>query len=328
MAVDLTTGSYDEAGVFSKHNEAPKSIAKKSIEDNMGSLKSFQVVKILKECLSTKSIVVEGRFDGDDKPAIIVLEKTPFDIRDISQLFTSDSRLELKFWNNIYGNYHVYPQTGFNGISVQVIHPATESDFLKFVEVPLIMVNETKDLYESAVLPYFKSVSEKIQDCINNSNDEDKTIYNDSGESSSFVLLKDDVEKCFCTSTHFRAKAVVSQKDILSLRCLSAANLPFLIKLQKKCLEELSAKYEVPVSKIETYITYPPASFPFHVFFETVEKDSSIPVEKAHSLTTVISNLQLIPDYYQRITLTYSLPESDPLLQSINEHKTNSAGKE
>ncbi|GBN35562.1 m7GpppX diphosphatase [Araneus ventricosus] len=326
MAVDLTTGSYDESGVFNKHNEAPKSASKKSIEDDMGCLKTFQLVKVLKECLSTKSIVVEGRFAGDDRPAIIVIEKTPFDKRDISQLFTSDSRLELKFWNNIYGNYHVYPQTGFNGISMQVIHPATESDFLKFVEVPLVMVNENKDLYESAVLPYFKSISEKSQDYTNNSSDEDKILYKDSGASNSFVLLKDDVEKCLCTSTHFRAKAVASQKDLLSLRCLSAADLPFLIKLQKKCLEELSAKYEVPVSKIESYITYPPTSFPFHVFFETVEKDSSIPVEKAHSLTTVISNLQLIPDYYQRITLTYSLPESDPLLNSVNEHKICSTG--
>ncbi|CAL1271377.1 unnamed protein product [Larinioides sclopetarius] len=323
MAVDLTTGSYDKSGVFNKHNEAPKSTPKKSMEDNMVCLKNFQIIKVLKECLSTKSIVVEGRFAEDDKPAIIVIEKTPFDKRDISQLFTSDSRLELKFWNNIYGNYHVYPQTGFNGISVQVIHPATESDFLKFVEVPLVMINETKDLYESIVLPYFKVISEKSQDCTKNSSDEDKTLYKDSGESNSFVLLKDDLDKCLCTNTHFRAKAVVSQKDILSLRCLSAADIPFLIKLQKKCLEELSTKYEVPVSKIESYVPYPPTSFPLHVFFETVEKDSLIPVEKAHSLTTVISNLQLIPDYYQRITLTYSLPESDPLLKSINEHKTD-----
>ncbi|GFR17366.1 m7GpppX diphosphatase [Trichonephila clavata] len=321
MAVDLTTGTYDESGIFSKHNEIPKSVEKKTNDDVADSLKSFQVLKILKECLSTKSVVVEGRFVGDDRPAIIIVEKLPFDSRDISQLFTPDSRLELKFWNNIYGNYHVYPQNGFNGIGVQVIHPANENDFLKFVDIPLVMVNETKELYEAVTLPYFKRNLQKCQDITNITNNENK-IYNDQNENG-FVLLKDDLENCSCTNTHFRAKAIISQKELFSVRDLTAVDLPLLIKLRKKCLEELSTKYNVPTSKIESYITYPPTNFPLHVFFETVEKDSMIPTEKAHHLETIISNLQLIPDYYQRITLIYSLPENDTLLKSITEHENN-----
>ena len=34
---------------------------------------------------------------------------------------------------------------------------------------------------------------------------------------------------------------------------------------------------------------------------------------KAHFLSTVISNLELVPDYYQRATLTYYVPRDDPL---------------
>ncbi|GFS28955.1 m7GpppX diphosphatase [Nephila pilipes] len=322
MAVDLTTGTYDESGIFSKHNEAPKSVEKKTKEDIASSLKNFQVLKILKECLTTKSVVIEGRFNGDERSAIVIVEKLPFDMRDISQLFTSDSRLELKFWNNIYGNYHVYPQNGFNGIGVRVIHPASEDDFLKFVDIPLVMVSETKELYEAVTHPYFKTNSQKCKDVTNISSNENEVIYNDKKENS-FLLLKDDPENCSCTNTHFRSKAIISRKELLSIRDLTAIDLPLLINLQKKCLEELSVKYNVPTSKIESYVTYPPTNFPLHIFFETVEKDSMIPAEKAHHLETIISNLQLIPDYYQRITLTYSLPEKDTLLKSIMEHTRN-----
>lgn len=114
-AIDLTTGSYDESGIFSKYNDISKSSDNSTIAESLCSLKNFSVLKILKECSPTKSVVVEGRFAGDERPAIIVVEKMPFDTRDLSRLFTAESRLELKFRNSIYANYHVYLQSGFNG---------------------------------------------------------------------------------------------------------------------------------------------------------------------------------------------------------------------
>lgn len=114
MAVDLTTGSYDEEGVFSKHNET--SVSKKfNIHDTLCSLKNFRTARVIKECLHEKMLVVEGHFLGDDKPAIIVVEKSPFVASDLCSIFSADCRLELKFRNNIYANYHVYPPSGFNG---------------------------------------------------------------------------------------------------------------------------------------------------------------------------------------------------------------------
>lgn len=114
MAVDLTTGSYDEEGVFSKHNET--SVSKKfSLQDTFCSLKNFRTARVIKECHHEKMLVVEGHFLGDDKPAIIVIEKSPFVANDLSRIFNADCRLELKFRNNIYANYHVYPPSGFNG---------------------------------------------------------------------------------------------------------------------------------------------------------------------------------------------------------------------
>ncbi|GIY24513.1 hypothetical protein CDAR_619281 [Caerostris darwini] len=328
MAVDLTTGSYDESGIFNKHSEVSKPVEKKQTEESFGSLKNFKVLRILKENSATKSIVVEGRFTGDVRPAIIVVEKMPFDTRDLPQLFSSDSRLELKFWNNIYGNYHVYPQNGFNGISVQVIHPATESDFLRFIDIPILMVKESKDLYENVILPHIRVISKKYEDITTIKSTDPRILYSESNEISAFVLLKDEPENCYCSNTHFRAKAVISQKDLLSLRDLTVSHLPLLIKLQNKCLDQLSYKYGIPAAKIEAFIVYPPSTFPFHVFFETIEKDCKIPAEQAHHLQTVICNLQMMSDYYKKVTLIYSVPEKDPLLKGINDHETDTIDEE
>ncbi|KFM62970.1 hypothetical protein X975_18404, partial [Stegodyphus mimosarum] len=60
-------------------------------------------------------------------------------------------------------------------------------------------------------------------------------------------------------------------------------------------MEQLTSKYEVSPSRLECYVSYPPSSFPFHVFFETVQKDLPLPVTTTHYLETIISNLKLIP---------------------------------
>ena len=73
----------------------------------------------------------------------------------------------------------------------------------------------------------------------------------------------------------------------------------------------------MPESKFVCYVCYPPEHFPFHVLFETVEKDNPIPVEKAHNLESVIFNLKIIPDYYKKVTLTYSVSEKGNLLKKI-----------
>ncbi|KAG8200590.1 hypothetical protein JTE90_000660 [Oedothorax gibbosus] len=320
MAVDLTTGSYDESGIFSKYNDISKSSNDFPIPENLFSLKNFKILEILKECSSSKTVVVEGVFPGDDRLAIVVVEKMPFDTRDLSQLFTAESRLELKFRNSIYANYHVYLPSGFNGIGVQVIFPASENDYSKFIDVPVQMVTETPELYETIVKPYMIKESSQMEDLTSIASSDTRIIYNGL-RGDGFLLLKDDIERCLCTSTHFRAKAVVSQKEILSLRDLTSDHVSLLSKLRDKCMEELCKKYKVSASMVESYICYPPTAYPFQVVFETVEKDSSLKAEKAYHLETVIANLRLFPEYYQKVTLTYSLPEQDPLLQKFIEKR-------
>ncbi|XP_015914215.1 m7GpppX diphosphatase [Parasteatoda tepidariorum] len=316
MAVDLTTGSYDEEGIFNKHNAPSKSSEKITPVNDFCSLKNFRVLKVLKECSHKKTLVVEGRFVGDDRRAIIAIEKMPFDSRDLSRMFTSESRVELKFRNDIYAKYHVYPQNGFNGISIKVIHPANEKDFSKYVDEPVVMVCEMKILYDRIVAPHFKAMFQQQATIdVNSSN----LLFADSSEDTKFVLLKEEMNDCTCANNHVRGKAIIQKPDLLSLRDLTSSEIPLLKKVKKACLEKMSKEYKIPTSQLECYVHYPPQTFPFQIIFESVERHEKIPVGKVHDLDYIISSLQLKPDYYQTVTLSYFISEKDPLARKIKE---------
>jgi m7GpppX diphosphatase len=42
--------------------------------------------------------------------------------------------------------------------------------------------------------------------------------------------------------------------------------------------------------------------------------------EKAHMLTTVISNLEIMPDYYSKVNLPFVVRETEPLFNKLEEH--------
>jgi m7GpppX diphosphatase len=41
--------------------------------------------------------------------------------------------------------------------------------------------------------------------------------------------------------------------------------------------------------------------------------------ERAHLLSNVISNIELLPDYYQKVTLPFVVRENDTLFKKIEE---------
>ena len=48
--------------------------------------------------------------------------------------------------------------------------------------------------------------------------------------------------------------------------------------------------------------------------------NTGISVERAHLLSTVIQNIELMPDYYQKATLLFAVAENDPLYKEYQEH--------
>ena len=67
------------------------------------------------------------------------------------------------------------------------------------------------------------------------------------------------------------------------------------------------------------YFHYQPTFYHLHVHFVHVDRTTRDTRENV-SLDSVITNLEMIPDYYQRATLTYKVGTQMPLFKLLVKH--------
>lgn len=60
----------------------------------------------------------EASGDGDGEDAIVILEKTPFQVEQVAQLLMGSPELQLQFSNDIYSTYHMFPPRQLSGEQV------------------------------------------------------------------------------------------------------------------------------------------------------------------------------------------------------------------
>ncbi|EHB01879.1 Scavenger mRNA-decapping enzyme DcpS [Heterocephalus glaber] len=74
----------------------------------------FRVQRVLRESARDKIIFLHGKVNedsggGDGEDAVVILEKTPFQVEQVAQLLTGSPELQLQFSNDIYSTYHLFP---------------------------------------------------------------------------------------------------------------------------------------------------------------------------------------------------------------------------
>lgn len=60
----------------------------------------------------------EASGDGDGEDAIVILEKTPFQVEQVAQLLMGSPELQLQFSNDIYSTYHMFAPRPLSGEQV------------------------------------------------------------------------------------------------------------------------------------------------------------------------------------------------------------------
>lgn len=82
----------------------------------------------------------------------------------------------------------------------------------------------------------------------------------------------------------------------------------------------ISEKYGLDRSQLRIYLHYQPSFYHLHVHFTYLRHEApGILVERAHLLSSVINNIELLPDYYQKATLSYVVRENDALFEKLEE---------
>jgi len=200
------------------------------------SFESFEIKRTLIENPENRLFVVEGVFNtenSNDSPAIVVLEKTHFTEKEVSEILSSKTTVEGIFQNDVYGNFLCYPPVNVNAIKATVIHPATAKHISKFSAKVKVLIEETPEVYERVTLPHIRESQFDVQwvyNILEHKKEVDRIVFEDPDPVTGFILVPDLKWDCR-TISNLYLTGIILQRDIKSLRDLTAAHLPLLNNL-------------------------------------------------------------------------------------------------
>ncbi|XP_076632632.1 decapping enzyme, scavenger [Colletes latitarsis] len=286
-------------------------------------LSTFEINKILQNNCLRKQVCVEGVFKGHKGSSVVLFERQNFsdDVPSLKkELFNKDTILRKHYSNDVYGNYHCSPIKEYNELNVMVIHPATPKHIEKFKRKELYIVDETYELYKKITLPHIESSSFSFQwiyNILEQKAEQNQVVYQDRDKNIGFVLVND--LKWNGELNTLKLLALPFQK-IRCIRELNASHIPLLKNIRDSAVKEISKKFNVSASQLRIYLHYQPSYYYLHVHFAYLMFETpGIYAEKAHLLSVVIRNLELMSDYYKKAVLSFVVAAGDPLCIKFQE---------
>ncbi|KAM5311259.1 m7GpppX diphosphatase isoform 2-T2 [Glossophaga mutica] len=193
----------------------------------------FKVKKVLRESARDKILFLHGKVNeasGDGEDAIVILEKTPFQVDQVAQLLMGSPELQLQFSNDIYSTYHMFPPRQLSDVKTTVVYPATEKHLQKYLRQDLHLVRETGSDYKNVTSPYLESQSLSIQwvyNILDKKAEADRIVFENPDPSDGFVLIP-DLKWNQQQLDDLYLIAICHRRGIRSLRDLTAEHLPLL----------------------------------------------------------------------------------------------------
>ncbi|XP_050067317.1 m7GpppX diphosphatase [Anopheles maculipalpis] len=234
--------------------------------------------------------------------------------------FTSSSRLHKEFVNDVYGNFLCTVDPELNRLKVSIIYPASEKHIVKHSAQHRYMVDETAEQYKNITLPHLEHEQlslEWLYNVLEHRKEKERILYEDPCDENGFILLP-DLKWDGKTVEQLYLLALVRRRDIRSLRDLTPAHLPLLRNVQTRGIAAIKERYGIDASQLRIYLHYQPTFYHLHMHFTYLRYDPpGTNCEKAHLLSTVINNIELLGDYYQRATLSFALKETDKLYAKL-----------
>ncbi|XP_003472715.2 m7GpppX diphosphatase [Cavia porcellus] len=313
--------------------EAPSTEEKKASVGNGTStpvclpFSGFRVQKVLRESARDKIIFLHGKVNedsggGNGEDAVVILEKTPFQVEQVAQLLTGSPELQLQLSNDIYSTYHLFPPRQLSEVKTTVVYPATEKHLQKYLHQDLHLIRETGEDYRKVTLPYLESQSLSIQwvyNILDKKAEADRIVYENPDPSDGFVLIP-DLKWNQQQLDDLYLIAICHRRGIRSLRDLTPEHLPLLRNILREGQEAILQRYQTPGDRLRVYLHYLPSYYHLHVHFTALGFEApGSGVERAHLLAEVIENLECDPEHYQRRTLTFALRAEDPLRRLLQE---------
>ncbi|XP_068217304.1 m7GpppX diphosphatase isoform X2 [Palaemon carinicauda] len=291
-------------------------------EAKMTSFKDFEVVQILNNNEENKSVSFQAKLKGKEGTAVVMLQKLPFSGEKLQEILTEETKLQDLFENDIYLNKKVLLSPELNEMKATIIYPAEEKHILRFEKQASSFVNETPELYKDVTKPFIESSSfskQWIYNILEHKKEVERIVFEDTDPENGFILVPDlkwtgeQIENLYL-------QAIVHRRDITSIRDLRACHIPLLKNVLNKGTEAIEKKYGIPSYKQRVLLHYQPSFYHLHFHFTALSYDSpGTWAGKAHLLSSVISNLEICDDYYQKATLPFTIKDNHPLRLKFEE---------
>eukprot|EP01017_Pseudomicrothorax_dubius_P002343 TRINITY_DN1002_c0_g2_i6.p2 TRINITY_DN1002_c0_g2~~TRINITY_DN1002_c0_g2_i6.p2 ORF type:complete len:170 (+),score=39.88 TRINITY_DN1002_c0_g2_i6:1159-1668(+) len=155
-------------------------------------MEHFKSVRVLKNDLEKKSLVLLGHLGDPSQNAILRLEKEPFP----AEKELPENASELYFENDVFHRYHAqFSQASVNTVDAELIYPASQKHIQKYSKVNYGIHHETPELYEKVTRKYIESIPVEdirwLYNVLEGLAEVDRFIYQDRDEAIGYSLRMD-----------------------------------------------------------------------------------------------------------------------------------------
>jgi len=281
------------------------------------SLENFVFKEILDSVPEKKLIALLCHNTVEDKPAILILDKKPLpeNGRELNDLVMGLQLVRLSD-NDIHLSADASLPEKFNVSKSTIIYPATEQHITKYRATPSHSIFETPEDYRTITLPCIQAnlfSVDWIYNILDGRKDQDLVLVRDDDPQKGFCLFQ-DLKWDGKTVENMYYQAIIRRRDIKSVRDLTEKELPMLENILAKSQKAIFEKHGLPASRLKCYFHYQPTYYHLHVHFRHIGSRSYSPYV---FLQSVIGNIKLAGDYYQRATLQFVTREERPLYQAF-----------
>lgn len=149
-----------------------------------------------------------------------------------------------------------------------------------------------------------------VYNILEHKKEKERIVFEDQDPQTGFILIPDLKWDGHSIETLYLL-AIVHDRNIKSLRDLTDKHIPLLTNIRDEGLKAIENKYNIKQDQVRVYVHYQPSFYHFHVHFNPLNNDvPGMSCDKSHMLDTIINNITLMPDYYQKATLPFVLHDS------------------
>lgn len=162
---------------------------------------------------------------------------------------------------------------------------------------------ETYEQYLELINKYDQNRDTWIYNIVDGTAEQEKVLYRDD-----LIVIIPDYKWNEKDINKLHILVLPTDKSLRSIRSLNASHIELLNHCKTKTCEIIKNIYDIDSTSLKMYFHYVPSTWHLHIHFVNIANtESNSSVEYSHELSSVIFNLGICPDYYQRVTLNRRL---------------------